>query len=107
MSVIVLPKQYVESKAALGRYENSPDLPSPVISAVRDFDMAVGDNAENLRKVLNSALQKDRNYILKYDDDASPQYFHQTDAMWLDNFIQLRPKADAIRDAIRKYLGVK
>lgn len=106
VSLVLLPKEYSAGEKILGRFENSTELPIPVISAVKDFDLAVQENANNLIRALNSALQKNPDYYLRYDDFQSP-YFHKVDGMWLEHFIQLRPKADKVRDAIRQFIGVK
>jgi hypothetical protein len=101
--MLMLPTEYSSGKTQLLRFETSSELPSSVIKAVKDFDDSVYKNADSLLHVLNAALKKDPNYFLRYDDTTSPEYFHQLDAMWLNTFIQLRPEADKVRDAIRKF----
>src|SRR6266853_391274 len=104
--LLVLPNEYTVGKKVLLKFEKSSELPTPVIKTIKDLDDAVYKNADKLLHVLNSALKKDPDYYLRYEDQSSPYYFHQVDAMWLDNFIQLRPEADKIGDAIRQFLGV-
>lgn len=101
---LMLPEEYSSGKKQLLKFETSSELPAPAIKAVKNFDDVVYKNADKLLHVLNDALRKDPDYYLRYDDPSSPIYFHQLDAMWLDNFIQLRPEADKIRDAIRQFL---
>jgi hypothetical protein len=105
--LLALPSEYTVGKKVLFKFENSSELPTPVVKTIKDLDDTVYKNADKLLHVLNDAAKKDPDYYLRYDDQTSPQYFHQIDAMWLDNFIQLRPKADNIKDAIRQFLGVK
>jgi hypothetical protein len=105
--LLALPSEYTVGKKVLFKYENSSELPTSVIKAIKDLDDTVYQNANKLLHVLNDAVKKDPDYYLRYDDQTSPQYFHQIDAMWLDNFIPLSPKTDRIRDAVRQFLGVK
>jgi hypothetical protein len=81
-------------------------LPTPIIDSIKQLDDAVYKNADKLLHVLNDAIKKDPDYYLRYEDQTSPQYFHQIDAMWFDKFIQLRPQAEKIRDSVRVFLGV-
>jgi len=104
---LMLPDQFTDGKKKLLKLESSPELPSFITKEIKGFDKSIDKNATDLLHVLNSALKKDPNYFLQYDDVSSPQYFHQIDAMWLDHFTQLEPQANKIRDAIHKYLGVK
>jgi hypothetical protein len=104
---LMLAPEYSAGKAKLHEFENAPELPTPIVRTVKEFDDAVFKNADNLLYVLDGALQKDPDYFLRYEDVSSPVYFHKIDAMWLDHFIQLEPKANKIRDAIRQHLGVK
>lgn len=105
--MLMLPEEYSSGKKQLLKFETSSELPTPIIKAVKNFDDVVYKNADKLLHVLNDALKRDSDYYLRYDDPSSPTYFHQLDAMWLDNFIQLRPEADKIREEIRKFLGVQ
>jgi hypothetical protein len=105
--LLALPSEYSAGKKVLFKFENSTELPTSVVGAIKNLDDALYENANHLLHVLDSALKKDPNYYLRYDDQTSPEYFHKIDAMWLDNFVQLRPKADGIRDAIRKYFQVE
>src|SRR6266446_372229 len=103
VALIILPPKYSESKKVLLRYENSSELPSTVISAVKDFDAAVHENAKTLVRVLNDALKQSPDNYLHANDAGSP-YFFAVNHMYLKRFIELRPKADKVRDAIRKSL---
>ena len=107
VDMIVLPAKYTQNKKLLLRFENSTVLPTAVIDAVKEFDVAVADNAQLLIKVLNDALQTNPDYYLHYDDMSSSQYWHAIDGMYLPRFTQLRPKADKIREAIRQSLNTK
>jgi hypothetical protein len=105
--LLLQPAQYSLGMKKLLKFETSSELPAPIIKAVKDFHDAVSKNTDKLVNVLNDAIKKDPDYYLRYNDFSSPAYFHQLDNMWFDGFIQLRPKADKIRDAIRQFLGVK
>src|ERR1700680_890924 len=93
VSLIMLPKEYSIGNEMLLRFEKSSALPSLIIAPIKDFHAAVMRNSEDLIRVLDKALRENLNYYFLYDDDKSP-YFHEIDAMWLDKFVQLQPKAD-------------
>jgi hypothetical protein len=103
---IVLPSDYVSSKARLVRMTNSTELPGPVISSLKHFDSVIQQNANHLIEVLSASMDKDQNLFLDYDNLNSP-LVHKLDALYLDTFISLRPEADKVRDAVRKSLGVE
>jgi len=105
--MLMLPDEYTSGKKQLLKFETSSELPAPIIKEVKNFEDVVYKNADKLLHVLNDALKKDPDYYLRYDDPSSSTYFHQLDAMWLDNFIQLRPEADKIKNAVRQFLGVR
>ena len=103
---VVLPSAYSSNIRRLGKFEVSSELPSSIIQTLNEFDAAVKGNAETLARVEDAALKRNPNYFLYYDDFESP-FFHQIDTLYFDKFIQLRPKADRVRDAIRQFGGVK
>jgi len=107
IGILMLPKEYVERKKVLKRFETSTQLPTSIIDAVQELDQATEENTNNLLRVLHDAANENADYFLHYDDFASPSYFHQVDSLWLSSFVQLRPKADKIKNAIRQFLGVK
>jgi len=102
---IVLPKDYSTSLGHLKETENSPELPTSILNTVKDFDATVSQNATHLIEVLNGAMNENKDYYFEYDNPSSP-LFHKLDALYLDTFIQLRPKADKVRDSIRQFLAV-
>jgi hypothetical protein len=102
---ILLPKDYVSSKARLLKMTNSAELPSVIIKSLKQFDSVIQQNATYLIEVLSAAMDKDQNLYLEYDNPNSPMV-HELDALYLDKFVQLRPEADKVRDAIRSYLHV-
>jgi hypothetical protein len=105
--LLVLPNEYTVGRKVLLNFENSSELPTPITKAIKDFDDAVYQNADKLMHTLNDSVKKDPDLYVRYSDQSSPFYFHRLDALWLDSFIQLRPKADKIRDAVRQFLGVE
>jgi hypothetical protein len=102
---IMLPKDYVSSKARLLKLTNSAELPSVIVKSLKNFDSVIQQNATHLIEVLSAAMDKDQNLYLEYDNPTSPMV-HELDALYLDTFVQLRPEADKVRDAIRNYLHV-
>jgi hypothetical protein len=106
VSLIMLAGEYVRGKGFLLKCENSSELPISIIEAIKDLDSAVTQNAETLRTVLNDGLKENPDYFLQYDQVSSP-YFQHVSELYLNKFIQLRPKADKIRDAEREFVGAK
>jgi len=102
---ILLPKDYVSSKARLVKMTNSTELPSVIIKSLKNFDSVIQQNSTHLIEVLSAAMDKDQNLYLEYDNPNS-RMVHELDALYLDTFVQLRPEADKVRDAIRSYLHV-
>jgi hypothetical protein len=103
--LIMLPKDYVSSKARLVEMINSTALSTGVIESLKNFDATIQKNATHLIEVLSAAMDKDHNLYLEYDNRNSP-LVHKIDALYLDTFIQLRPEADKVRDAIRQAIAV-
>jgi hypothetical protein len=102
---VVLPFAYSSTIRRLGKLEASSELPTSVIQALKNFDTAIISNVEMLARVEDDALKKDPNYFLLYDDSNSP-FFHEIDALYFRKFVLLRPKADKVRDSVRKFRGV-
>ena len=102
---ILLPKDHSDAVAHLKKIENSPELPTSILGTLKEFDAAVSQNNTYLIEVQNAAMNESHDYFLEYYNPGSP-YFHKIDDIYLGKFIQLRPKADKVRDAIRKFLGV-
>ncbi len=100
LGLIILPRKYVESKNILTSLENSSRLPLSVISELKEFDTAITENANLLLHVLHDCLLDSPDYYLRRLDVRSP-YYGVIDGLYFDRFIQLKPKADKIRDSIR------
>ena len=74
-----------------------------MLKAVKEFDTTIDRNAEIVAEVLNAAVKKDQDYFLQCD--KPPQRF-ELHNRYSHRFIPLRPKADAIKEAVRQFLGV-
>ncbi len=103
---IIVPKTYTDGKALLFKFETSVGLPSTIAVAVKSLNDALFENEQILIKVLNEALHADKNYYLHYNDTTS-KYWVAIDAMYYKRFMPLRPRADAIRESARAFLGVR
>jgi hypothetical protein len=101
----MLPKEYADGRAELSRYAKSAEFPSSITSAVKEFDTAVEQNAQTIRSVLDIALQESPDNFLLHDYPSS-FYWRRIDALYREKRVPLSPKADAVRSAIRKFLGV-
>jgi len=90
---------------ALDKFNESGLLPPDVKRAVADLNISVQQNASGLIDVLNNALHKSPDYFLRYNDEESPEYWRRIDEMYFKaRFIPLKPKADAVTQAIQRSL---
>jgi hypothetical protein len=105
LAVIALSPQYFSAKKQLTSFEAEALLPSNIQNAVADLDRTVSQNATLLFDVLNEEMQRDPNAILFNDDPSSP-YSGAAENAYYRAFHRLKPKADAIVEAIRRYLKV-
>jgi hypothetical protein len=106
ISWLIRTKKAVEIWRTMRGFEQSGLLPGIVIAAVKDFNIAVAENTDNLIRVLNMALQESPDNFLHATDTSSLRvsvingtYFH--------SFNPLKPKADAIISSIRLSLSIK
>jgi len=102
---VILPRDNITAVKHLKEIQNSPELPRSILNALKEFDSVVSQNSTHLIEVLNAAMQENKEYYFEYDNPNS-SLFHKIDALYLDTFIPLRPKADGVRDVIRKFLRV-
>jgi hypothetical protein len=105
VGVLNVPVKYVESRRTLARFASSPRLPSDVIAGLKRLDDAIEENSLAMMDVLDEAVQADRNRILNYGKGGAPQYAWINNTYW-HRFRNLKPLADDIGGAIRKYLRV-
>jgi hypothetical protein len=98
-------RKYAESRATVARMAASPRLPTEIMNGLRRLDATVERNSCTLTAVLDEALQSDDNRILNFGKGGEPQYAWVNNTYW-HRFEHLRPVADEIGAAIRKYLKV-
>ena len=98
--------KYVQSVSRLQHYITSPNLPSPVIDALKEFEITVGKNTDAMVDSLNESLSMDPNLILYFEDTRSP-FFGKAENHYWGKFISLRPKAEILNARVRSALGVK
>ncbi len=106
IGVLNTSAKYNENRRLLTEYLSSAQLPSDVGVALKDFDTAVEDNSVLMIGSLNDSLASDPRIIV-YDDTYSSNWYGSASGLYWQRFIPLKPKADAIRSAIRAALGVK
>jgi hypothetical protein len=104
MAFIVETEKYLASKRTLQMFEKSSVLPSDITATVKDFDDLAAKDAHLLILVLDDTLRSHPEYLLGYNDLASP-HWHEIDKLYFDRFAYLAPTADKIRDAIRRFRG--
>ncbi len=104
--LIVLPEEYSASLKLLNKYIDSDELPSAIVSQIKEFETAITDNAELLLRVLDETLRDHPDYYINYNDINS-LHWHEIDNAYFGRFTMLKPKAQKIRDAIRDFQNVK
>src|SRR5271170_2223231 len=104
MGYLILTSKYLDSRTMLKQFLNSMALPPSVIDKVEDLDDTVGNDANILQQVLDSALRENQDIVVGANDPTSP-YFGVINARYCDRFIQLEPKVNRIVDEGRSYLG--
>jgi hypothetical protein len=104
IDMIKLTAQYVQNRNELASMIRSAATPTPVISALQEFDQAVENNTLLIFEVLNERLADDQQNIT--DEPPSPRWSATQNLYW-SRFIPLRPYAERITAATREYLKVK
>jgi hypothetical protein len=104
--IVNLPPKYLQSRSRLTKFCQSPELPSNLIKALKDFDAAVQANISSMIPSLNESLLANPRSILE-DDDPKSEFFASAEGHYWGQFIQLEPKANAVSDAVRSAMGVK
>lgn len=102
---INLSKKHVEARATLSGLCASSQLPSSIIETLKAFDAAVEENVSIVLATINEHLAMDKRFVLEADIVTSP-YVGKINATYWARFVRLRPKADDIASATRKYLDV-
>lgn len=102
VSLLFLPNAYTAHKAELQKLENSTALPASVAYGIKDFDRTLQENVDLLQNTLNVAIREDPRYFLLNDDMSQPRFYDALQTRYLDDFNQLRPLADQIRDHMRE-----
>jgi hypothetical protein len=106
VAIVNLPVKYLQARSQLIRLSESPDLPSKVIEALKDFDAAIEKNTDLMRSSLDESVTANPASLLE-DDDNRSTFFRSAEGHYWRQFVQLKPKGDAVRDAIRVAIGVK
>jgi hypothetical protein len=102
---INLSKKHVDARTTLSGFCASTQLPSSIIEPLKALDAAADDNVNLILATVNEHLALDKRFVLEADTITSP-YVGKITTTYGARFIRLRPKADDIATAIRKYLGV-
>jgi hypothetical protein len=89
----------------LRRYETNAMVPSDVRAALKDFDTIVANNIDLIFTVMNERYAENHDSLL-HDDDSSSKLFGAVSSPYWKQFTPLRPSAEKINSAIRKYLKI-
>lgn len=106
IGIIMLSKEYVDSRKKLTILILSSELPSDVVLALKFFDKAIDDNTNLMLDSLNESLAANPNNIIYNDVCPSDFCGSAANSFWMKSIL-LRPKADQIVEAIRHSLQIK
>jgi len=106
IGVINHSAKFNASMFKLQMFAASSTLPTDVKVALADMEKTIASNMELLLDVINERYSVNRNNLLHEDDPASTRYGAISSPYW-EKFVHLRPKAEAISEAIRRHLEIK
>lgn len=104
--ILNLSSKFVTNFATLQRYESTSLLPSDVITTVKKLRETIDEDLTLMFVVINERFAHDKNNLL-FEDDYSSPYYGATSAVYWERFKQLRPIAEQLTVAMRKYLGIR
>jgi hypothetical protein len=104
--LINLSKKYAENLKRLNEFVASAMIPDDVAKALANFRDTVTADTSLIFDVINDCFQANPNQVFQNETYGAPLYGAVTGA-YAVRFLPLRPKANAVNAAIRKYLGVR
>lgn len=105
IGLLNLSKTYAASLSKLDEFIASATTPSDVKDALTEFRAAIVDDTTLMFDVINERFSENAQFLQHDDDYGSPLYGAVTNN-YAQRFVQLRPKADKVTAAIRRYLKV-
>lgn len=105
VAIITLPKEYVDGRAILVRFESSIKLPATVRSALLELDQTITNNTSLLFDVMNEKVSQNPDNLI-FDGDPHSRFFSAISNAYWDRFTPLQPKTQKIIESTRIYLKV-
>lgn len=102
---ILVSKKYENSLNELQHLTESPYLNGSIISALKVLSETIVNNMNVMIDSLNESFSKSPMNIIGNFDSGTIYYGATTNIYW-SKFENLRPKVDAVNQAVRNYLGV-
>jgi hypothetical protein len=106
IGVINTSRKFIESRQILADLLASTVLPSQVQESLREFDKTIQENIELMFDVLNERFSHNPAEFI-FAEDPKSEYYGTIVGEYATRFHQFGPRADDIRQSIRKYLGTK
>jgi hypothetical protein len=101
LGLLILTRKYIDNVGRLNQYSSSALIPKGVIATLKDFERALSDNNEVLIDAINEGYSiSPRAIINAYD--CPKDHCSTVNNLFYSRFVNLKPKADAIADAIRR-----
>ena len=100
-----LTPKYVANLALLKKYEMSAILPEDVREALKELDVLVNDDTSLIFDVANDLYNADPD-DLYYNEYVNSPHFGVFTSEYARRFKPLKPSADKVATAIRKYLQI-
>jgi hypothetical protein len=104
IGVLKKTKKYDDNKRELEQYTSSMQMPSEILDKVRIFHFSILASIKTIFDVLNQWYKEDSNYVAQFDNVNSRYGSVIQNNIWKQ--INLKPLADDIVAATRKYLNV-
>jgi len=101
LGILILTHKYLDSVATLNRYASSALLPNDVAKALQEFERTLEINNEVLIDAINEAYASNPEAIVNAND-CPKTACSVLNNLFYSEFTNLKPKADAIGEAIRR-----
>ncbi len=106
IGILNTSKKFIESRQRLADLLAYTVLPIEVQDSLHDFDTAIEENLELMIDILNERFSHNHNEFIFAEDRESPHYGRIV-GEYATRFRLLGPRANNIRQVIRRYLGAR
>jgi hypothetical protein len=99
-------KVYFDSRNLLMAMYSSSKLPANVVACLKDLEKTIEDDMKLMIESLNYSLSSNQRNVVENDDPSSDRHGSAA-GRYRSKFLQLKPKAEAVSDAVRECLNTK